>query len=114
MEVHPPPEQSWFSSDLLGVWALSLCGVIIGGVVGWVGLGIGICENSGSTSAATYCDDGGWQASGLGVAGSIVLALALPVLALATDRRMLFRLGLVFPPILLAADIAVSLVVANP
>lgn len=113
MELHQPREQSWFSSDLLGVWALSLCGVIIGGVVGWIGLGMGLCENSGSTSS-TYCQDGGWHASGVGVIGSIVLALALPVLALATDRRMLFRLGLVFPPILLAADISVSLVVASP
>ena len=114
MELHPPREQSWFSSELLGVWALSLCGVIIGGAVSWVGLGMGLCENSANPDSASYCHDGGWQAAGIGVLGSIGLALILPVLALATDRRMLFRLGLVFPPILLAADIALSLVVAIP
>lgn len=114
MELDQPREESWFSSELLGVWALSLCGVIIGGVVSWVVLGLGLCENSGSADSATYCQDGGWQAAGIGVLGSIGLALVLPLLALATDRRMLFRLGLIFPPILLAADIVLSLVVAIP
>jgi hypothetical protein len=114
MELHQPQEQAWFSSDLLGVWALSLCGVIIGGVVSWVGLGMGFCESSNGAESATYCQDGGWQAAGIGVIGSIGLALVLPLLALVTDRRLLFRLGLVFPPVLIAADVALSLVFAIP
>jgi hypothetical protein len=114
MELYRPREAPWFSNELLGVWAISVCGVIIGGVLGWVALRIGLCENARSADSATYCNDGGWEASGVGVAGAIGLALALPVLALATDRCLLFRLGLVLPAAVLAADIGLSLAVAIP
>jgi hypothetical protein len=114
MAEQPSREGSWFSSDLLGIWALSVCGVIICGAVGWIGLRMGLCDSSRSADAATYCDNGGWEASGIGVVGAIGLALAIPVLALATDRRRLFRLGLIFPAVLLAGDIVLSLAAAIP
>jgi hypothetical protein len=114
MAAQPSREESWFSGDLLGIWALSVCGVIICGAVAWIGLRMGLCDSSRSADAAMYCDNGGWEASGIGVVGAIGLALAIPVLALATDRRRLFRLGLIFPAVLLAGDIVFSLAVAIP
>jgi hypothetical protein len=115
MDAHRPPRDAgWLSNGLLGIWALSVCGVIAGGVGAWVGLRIGLCQGADSPDTSMYCSDGGWEASGVGVAAAIGLAVILPVLALSLGRKGLFRLGLVLPVALLGADIAYSLIVGIP
>lgn len=69
----------------------------VGGLVAWVGLGIGLCEDDGSPGSDTYCNHGGWEASGLAIAALVVLALLVPAVGVVAGKRRLFWIGLLAP-----------------
>ena len=100
--------RQWFSAAPKAAWALILLLMVIGGVVAWIGLGAGLCEDSGSSGSDAYCNGGGWEASGLAIVGLAAAALILPATGWATGNRGLFWIGLVTPPALVVAVVAVS------
>jgi hypothetical protein len=80
----------------------------VGGFVAWVGLGVGLCEDDGSPGSDTYCNHGGWEASGLAIAALAVLALLIPAAGVATSNRRTFWIGLLSPLALGLLVVAVS------
>ena len=78
-------------------WLLTLAVMTIGGSFAWFVLGAGLCEDDDSPGSDTYCNQGGWEASGLALASLAVLALLLPSAALASGNRRLFWIGLLAP-----------------
>jgi hypothetical protein len=78
------------------------------GLFAWIGLGIGLCEDTGSPGSNAYCNHGGWEASGLAIAGLGVSAVIIPVAGVVTGSRRLFWIGLLSPLLLLMMDVFLS------
>lgn len=55
-------------------WLLTFAVMTIGGWFAWLVLGAGLCEDDDSPGSDTYCNQGGWEASGLAFASLAVLA----------------------------------------
>jgi hypothetical protein len=67
---------------------------------GWVALGVlgsGLCEDDDSPGSDTYCNQGGFEASGLAFASLAVLALLIPAAGVAAGNRRLFWIGVLAP-----------------
>lgn len=58
---------------------------------------LGVRDDDGSPGSDTYCNHGGWEASGLAIAALAVLALLIPAPGVATGNRRTFWIGLVSP-----------------
>jgi hypothetical protein len=69
----------------------------VGGFMAWAGLGLGLCEDSGSPGSDTYCNQGGLEASGFAIAALVVAALIVPAAGVVVGRRRLFWMGLLSP-----------------
>ena len=69
----------------------------VGGLFAWVVLGVGLCEDSGSAGSDTYCNEGGWEASGLAIGILAALAVVVPAAAVVAGQRRLFWIGLLLP-----------------
>jgi hypothetical protein len=82
--------------------------MIAGGALAWIGLGTGLCEDSGSPGSDAYCNHGGWEASGLAIAGLAMSALLVPAAAVVAGSRRLFWIGLLSPPILAVFAVLLS------
>jgi hypothetical protein len=54
-------------------------------------------RNDGSPGSATYCNHGGWEASGLAIAVLAVLALLVPAAGVVGGKRRTFWIGLLSP-----------------
>jgi hypothetical protein len=78
-------------------WLLTFAVMTIGGWFAWFVLGAGLCEDDDSPGSDTYCNQGGWEASGLAFASLAVLALLLPAAGIAAGNRRLFWIGLLAP-----------------
>jgi uncharacterized membrane protein YhaH (DUF805 family) len=78
-------------------WLLTFAVMTIGGFVALSALGSGLCEDDDSPGSDTYCNRGGWEATGLAMAALAVLALLLPAAAVAAGKRRLFWMGLLAP-----------------
>jgi hypothetical protein len=80
----------------------------VGGFMAWAGLGLGLCEDEGSPGSDTYCNHGGWEASGLAIAALVVLALIVPAAGVVVEKRRLFWIGLLSPLALGVLVVALS------
>ena len=69
----------------------------VGGFFAWIGLGVGLCEDVGSSGSDTYCNRGGWEASGLAIAALTVLAVLIPTVGVVAGKRRTFWIGLLSP-----------------
>jgi hypothetical protein len=78
-------------------WLLAVAVTTAGGFLAWAALGLGLCEDDGSPGSETYCNRGGWEASGLAIAALVVVALIVPAAGLVVGRRRLFWIGLLSP-----------------
>jgi hypothetical protein len=78
-------------------WLLTFAVMTIGGWFAWAVLGSGLCEDDDSPGSDTYCNRGGWEASGLAIAALAVLALLLPAAGVVAGNRRLFWIGLLAP-----------------
>ena len=78
-------------------WLLTFAVTTIGGWFAWFVLGAGLCEDDDSPGSDTYCNQGGWEASGLAFASLAVLALLIPAAGVAAGNRRLFWIGLLAP-----------------
>src|SRR5919109_5212972 len=96
------PDRVWFSGAAKAAWALILALMLVGGLVAWILLGVGLCEDSGSPGSDAYCNGGGWEASGLAIAGLALSAVIIPIVGVVTSSRRLFWTGVVSPPVLAA------------
>ena len=67
-------------------WLLTFAVMTIGGWFAWFVLGAGLCEDDDSPGSDTYCNQGGWEASGLAFASLAVLALLLPAAGVAAGE----------------------------
>lgn len=93
-------DRQWFGAAAAGVWLLAFGVMTVGGLIAWVGLGTGLCEDDGSLGSDTYCNHGGWEASGLVIVALAALALFVPAAAVAARTQRLFWIGVVSPLIL--------------
>ena len=89
-------------------WLLAFALMTIGGFIAWAGLGVGLCEDDGSPGTDAYCNHGGWEASGLALAGLLAFAVIVPTAGVVAGKRLLFWLGLLAPPALAVFVVMVS------
>jgi hypothetical protein len=90
-------DRRWFGAAATAGWLLALGVMTVGGFVVWVLLGTGLCEDDGSPGSDTYCNHGGWEASGLAIAAIAGLALVVPAVGVVAGKRRLFWIGLLSP-----------------
>ncbi len=107
------PDRAWFSAAVMAAWGVVLTVMLVGGLIAWVGLGVGLCEDAGSPGSDGYCKQGGWEASGLVLGVLAVTALFVPATGAATGNRRLFWIGLLSPLTLAVADVLFSASLGN-
>jgi hypothetical protein len=90
-------DRHWFGAAAIAAWLLAFGVMTVGGFVAWAGLGAGLCEDDGSSGSDTYCNHGGWEASGLAIAALAVLAVLIPTVGVAAGKRRTFWIGLLSP-----------------
>jgi hypothetical protein len=90
------------------MWGLTLAIVLGGGLVAWVGLGTGLCEDSGSPGSDAFCSRGGWEATGLAIGCLTVVAALIPAAGVVSGSRRLFWTGLLLPVGLAVADVTLA------
>jgi hypothetical protein len=101
-------DRRWFGAATVTGWLLGFGVMTVGGFVAWVGLGTGLCEDDGSSGSDTYCNHGGWEATGLVMAALAVLAILVPAAGVVAGKRRLFWIGLLSPLALGLLVVAVS------
>ena len=106
-------DRGWFGAAAIVGWLFAVGLMTVGGFVAWAVLGVGLCEDDGSPGSDTYCNQGGWEASGLAIAALAVAALVVPAAAIVTGKRRLFWTGLVSPPALAVLAVVVSATVGT-
>jgi hypothetical protein len=90
-------DRRWFGAATAAGWLTGFGVITVGGFVAWAGLGIGLCEDEGSSGSERYCNHGGWEATGLAIAVLAVVAVLVPALGLVAGKRRLFWIGLLSP-----------------
>jgi hypothetical protein len=90
-------DRRWFGAAAFAAWLLAFGVMTVGGFVAWFGLGVGLCEDDGSPGSDSYCNHGGWEASGLAIAALAVLALLIPAAGVVAGNRHTFWIGLLSP-----------------
>jgi hypothetical protein len=87
-------DRRWFGATAAAGWLLTFAVMTVGGFVAWVVLGAGLCEDDDSPGSDAYCNEGGWEASGLALAALAVFALVVPAAGVVAGNRRLFWIGL--------------------
>jgi hypothetical protein len=90
-------DRRWFGAAAIAGWLLTFAVMTVGGWFAWIVLGSGLCEDDDSPGSDTYCNQGGWEASGLAFASLAVLAMLIPAAGVAAGNRRLFWIGLLAP-----------------
>ena len=90
-------DRGWFGPLAAGGWLLAFLVMAVGGFFALYALGAGLCEDDGSSGSDSYCNRGGFEASGLALAALVVWALVVPVAGVIAAKRRLFWLGVVLP-----------------
>jgi hypothetical protein len=90
-------DRRWFGAAAAAGWLLGFGVMTVGGFTAWAGLGVGLCEDDGSSGSDTYCNHGGWEATGLAIALLAVLALFVPAVGVVAGNRRLFWFGVLSP-----------------
>ena len=101
-------DRSWFSPGAAAAWFLAVVALFLGGVIGWLALAGGLCEDVGSPGTDRFCNHGGLETAGLVFACALVLGVIGPAAALAVRRKELFWPGVVGPVLLAVLDFVLS------
>ena len=101
-------DRGWFAARTLVGWLLTFAVMTVGGFVAWAALGSGLCEDDDSPGSDVYCNQGGWEASGLAIATLAVLTLLVPGIGALAGQRRLFWIGVLAPPALAVFVVLVS------
>jgi hypothetical protein len=92
-------DRDWFSTTAATAWALAFLLMLFGSGIAWIALGVGLCEDDGFPGSDGYCNDGGWEATGLAFIALVAAALVVPAIGRAAGRKRLFWTGIAGPPL---------------
>jgi hypothetical protein len=102
------PDRAWFSAAAMTAWGAVVTVMLLGGILAWVWLGASLCEDAYSPGSDGYCNQGGWEGSGLVLGVLAVTALLVPATGAATGDKRLFWIGLLSPPALAVASVLLA------
>jgi hypothetical protein len=101
-------DRTWLTTKAGAAWTVAVFVMIVGGIVGALFLGIGLCEDVGSPGSDAYCNGGGMEASVFTLFGIAASTLVVPAVALALGRRRVFWIGVFAPPVLAVLEFVVA------
>jgi hypothetical protein len=89
-------------------WMLGIGLAAVGGFIAWLMLGLSLCEENFSAGSERYCNEGGWEASGLVFAVLAISTVAVPAVGVVLGRRRLFWAGVAGPVLLGLLTVLIS------
>jgi hypothetical protein len=103
-----PRDRTWFTPKAGATWTLAVTVMTVGGLIGALFLGAGLCEDVGSPGSEPYCNHGGMEASIFTLLAISASTLVVPAIAVALGRRGLFWLGVCVPPALAVLEFVLA------